>query len=81
MTKINVIVKTKKFMKDYIAVNGLMGKNQIPKRMRNIKPSSIYIRDNIKGRRKNRIILHELREMKYLKKGIPYKKAYKKAKY
>ena len=76
-----VVIKSKRFMGEYIAVNGRLPKRELPMRMRNMKTDDIYIRENIIGERRQRITLHEFREMRYLKNGLSYKDAHRKAGY
>jgi hypothetical protein len=82
--KYHVIIKPKKFMYPYIAVNSDLPKNELPKRMRHMHRNTIYIRDDIvkhNPERELRILLHEYREMRLIEKGYKYKTAHRKAGY
>jgi hypothetical protein len=79
--KYRVIPKPSKFMYPYIAMHGHLTKRDRPDNMDHMHYNTIYIRDDIKGERKNRILLHEYREMELMEKGLPYKKAHRRAGY
>lgn len=79
--KYHVIKKPHKFMYPYLAMHGHLTKRDRPTRMDNMPRNTIYIRDDIEGRRKNRILLHEYREMRLMENGLTYKKAHRRAGY
>ena len=81
MNKYHVIVKPKSFMHDYIAMHGHLTKRDRPDNMDNMPRNTIYIREDITGKRKQRILLHEYREMHHMENGLTYRKAHRKAGY
>lgn len=74
--KVIIKYKPKSVMGDYIAVHGLMPKNELPKRLRNkIPKNEIWIRRKHRETLK-RLKKHENIEYSLMQNDIPYKKAH-----
>jgi len=72
--------KSKGVMGDYIAIHGY----GIPYLRKNVPKGEIWIRKDIHDRnprRAKRIERHEIREIRYMRKGMPYKSAHRRARY
>jgi hypothetical protein len=78
--KIKVVVKPKSVLGDYIALHWLVPKNELPVRLRGKIPKcQLWIRDDVWNEsrlRRNMILRHEKIELKYMSKGMSYKKAH-----
>ena len=81
--KFKVKVKSQKTMGDYIALHGLVPKNELPARLRGkIPKNEVWVRKDcvdtsLKARK---LLTHEQHELKLMtRKGMKYKKAHEKA--
>jgi len=80
-----IVVKSRRVMGDYVALHGLLGKNELPKKLwGKIPKNQIWMRKDIwenKGRRKC-IEEHERQELNLMVyHGYTYKEAHKKAQF
>jgi len=75
-------IKSKDIMGDYIALHGLVPNNELPKWLHNKIPNNqIWIRQDVYDNkfRFPFIRLHEKYETKLMKKGMKYKDAHRRA--
>jgi hypothetical protein len=84
MTKVKgmkIVVKSNDFMQEYIAVHGMLPKNELPKRMRHIPKRQIWIRDsNYHDKTSYKdIVQHESDELKLMGQGLTYQQAHEMA--
>jgi hypothetical protein len=84
MTKVKgfkIVVKSDEFMKEYVAVHGMLPKNELPRRMKRIPKNQIWIRSSNYRNEEgftpySEIVRHESDELKLMHQGLPYKDAH-----
>lgn len=79
ITGMRIKTVSKKKMGDYVAVHGKLPKNELPKRFKNIPKKDILIRGGLTKKRRKEVLSHEKEEIPLMDKGMPYKKAHRKA--